>query len=233
MAEGKRTKKRKVRQRRERRFLPERLEAPRVVVLIGMAGALVLGAGVYAQWIRETPLDYAPYLVAVGAIALGLALWFSDSAAVPIRVGDAGVAAERGNEISRILWCDIETISCDEKKLTVNAPEQSLSLSFTAHPTAAAWVLREAARRVPDALDVKRSVVDQLPKPKESDGERVPITAFQVTGRECRASKKTISFERDARLCPNCAEVYLKDQVPKKCLTCNHDLLDRAYRPAS
>ena len=43
-------------------------------------------------------------------------------------------------------------------------------------------------------------------------------------------SSWTISFERDARLCPQCCQVYLRDQVPKKCVTCELDLADKAVR---
>ena len=87
------------RERKERRFEPSRTQASRLAVFGGMAGALALGAGVYAQWVRETPLESAPYIVAAGAVALGLALWFSDAGAVPVRVGDAGIAIEKGAEI--------------------------------------------------------------------------------------------------------------------------------------
>ena len=41
-------------------------------------------------------------------------------------------------------------------------------------------------------------------------------------------AESAAAFERDARLCPNCGEVYLKDQVPKKCLTCQAELGTRA-----
>jgi hypothetical protein len=63
-----------------------------------------------------------------------------------------------------------------------------------------------------------------LPEPRDLDGELVALEGVQVAGRHCAASDKPISFERDARLCPNCAQVYLKDNVPKKCVTCERDL---------
>jgi hypothetical protein len=78
-------------------------------------------------------------------------------------------------------------------------------------------------------MDVKRRELEGLPEPKDSDGELVPIEALQVTGRRCAATDKVISFERDARLCPTCAQVYLKDHVPKKCLTCGGELGERAF----
>jgi len=79
-------------------------------------------------------------------------------------------------------------------------------------------------------MDVKRSVVKELPEPKERDGELLTIDSLQVAGRHCAATDKPIAFERDARLCPNCAQVYHKDHVPKKCVTCNADLVGRVYK---
>jgi len=58
----------------------------------------------------------------------------------------------------------------------------------------------------------------------------VKIDSLQIAGKNCAASDRPIAFERDARLCPNCAEVYHKDSVPKKCVTCENDLGDRAVK---
>jgi uncharacterized Zn finger protein (UPF0148 family) len=84
--------------------------------------------------------------------------------------------------------------------------------------------MAEGTRRVPDAMNVKKSDLTGLPEPKDLDGELVLLEGVQITGRHCAASGKPIAFERDARLCPNCAQVYLKDAVPKKCVTCERDL---------
>ena len=73
-------------------------------------------------------------------------------------------------------------------------------------------------------MNVKKSELATLPEPKDLDGELVLLEGVQVAGRHCAASGKPISFERDARLCSNCAQVYLKDAVPKKCVTCEQDL---------
>ena len=82
--------------------------------------------------------------------------------------------------------------------------------------------------RVPAAMDVKRQSLADLPEPKDTDGEFVVIDGLQVAGRHCAASDKPIAFERDARLCPICGQVYLNGQVPKKCLTCSADLGNKA-----
>jgi hypothetical protein len=234
MVEPKRSKKKKgvrPRSRRERRFLPEQTRSTRGALIAGLVASLVLGAGVYGLWVRETPLDYASYLVAGGAIVLALSLWFGESGASPLRVGDVGVAREKGSELVRVLWCDVERIHVDRGDLVVKGGEASIKVPLSGQPTAAAWVIKEAARRVPDTLDVKRGLVDELPEPQDDDGESLVIGAFQVTGRHCAATDKPIAFERDARLCPNCAEAYLKDHVPKRCATCGATLTGRAYRP--
>jgi hypothetical protein len=225
MVDTKRAKKKKSagkkRERKERRFSPEPIYASKPAVIGGMAG-------VFGQWFSEAPPPYAPYLFASGALALGAALWFGDAGAVPVRVGDAGIAAERGNEMTRLAWCDLERVYIDKGHLIAKTKGQSLSLPLSAHPQAVAWILSEGTRRVPEAMDVKRSEVDKFPAPKDTDGESVIIEGVQVAGRQCAASDKTISFERDARLCPVCSQVYHKDHVPAKCASCEQDLGARA-----
>lgn len=223
MAETKKKKKAK-RERKERRFSPEQTYSSGAAVAVGMVGALAAGAGVWGQWISETPHGFAPYLFGGGAIALGAALWFGDAGAVPVRIGDAGVALERGTELTRLAWCDLETVEVVGKQLLLRGDKTTFSIPVAAHPKAVAWILAEGTKRVPDAMNVKKSELAGLPEPKDLDGELVALEGVQVAGKHCAASEKPIAFERDARLCPNCAEVYLKDQVPKKCVSCEHEL---------
>jgi hypothetical protein len=218
------------RERKERRFTPSQTQTSRLALYGGMLGALILGAGVYAQWVREVPYEWAPYVVALGALSLGLALWFSDAGAVPVRVGDAGIAVEKGPEISRLIWCDIQRIVVERGNLVARGDDLTLTIPLSAHPVAAAWILSEGVRRVPETLDVKQSELSGLPKPRDNDGELLVIDTLQVAGRQCAASKKTISFERDARLCPNCGQVYHKDHVPKACVTCQAPIAKSAQR---
>jgi hypothetical protein len=214
--------------RKERRFLPEATYASRASIAGGMLGALVLGAGVYGQWLRDEPRVIAPYLFGVGAIALGAALWFGDAGALPVRVGDAGIAIEKGNELVRLAWCDLERVSNEGGELVAKGKDLTLRIPVAAHRAAVAWILSEGTKRMPAAMDVKRQSLEGLPEPKDSDGELVAIEGLQVAGRHCAASGKPVSFERDARLCPVCGQVYLKDQVPAKCLTCGSALGSRA-----
>jgi hypothetical protein len=223
MAETKKKKKAK-RDRKERRFSPEQTYSSGAAVGAGMLGALATGAGVWGQWVSDTPHAYAPFLFGGGAIVLGAALWFGDAGAVPVRVGDAGIALERGTELTRVAWCDLETVEVANKQLLVKSKSVTFSIPIAAHPKAVAWILAEGTRRVPDAMNVKQSEVSALPTPKDLDGELVVLEGVQVAGKHCAATDKAIAFERDARLCPNCAQVYLKDNVPKKCVTCEKDL---------
>lgn len=216
------------RERKERRFTPEATYASRVTSYVGMAGALALGAGVYGQWLTDNPLKVSPYLLAAGSVAFLGSLWKGTNEIGALRVGDAGVALENEDELVRILWCDIERVSLNSGKVDVKGKHASISFPAEAHPKALAWVLSEGSRRVPDVFAVKRTDVESLPEPKEFDGELVTVEELQVTGRHCRATEKPIAFERDARLCPNCGETYLKDHVPKKCLTCQAELGNRA-----
>lgn len=223
MAETKKKKKTK-RERKERRFSPEQTYSSGAAVAGGMLGALALGAGVWGQWISENPPGYAPYLFGGGALVLGAALWFGDAGAVPVRLGDAGIALERGTELTRVAWCDLETVEVSGKQLIVKGKASTFTIPIAAHPKAAAWILAEGTRRVPEAMNVKKSDLTGLPEPKDVDGELVALEGVQVAGRHCAATGKPIAFERDARLCPNCAQVYLKDAVPKQCVSCERDL---------
>lgn len=223
MVETKKKKKAK-RERKERRFSPEQTYASGAVVAVGMLGALATGAGVWGQWISDPAHSYAPFLFGGGAIALGASLWFGDAGAVPVRVGDAGIALERGAELSRLAWCELETVEVSGKQLVAKGKSATFTIPIAAHPKAVAWILAEGTRRLPDVMNVKRSEVEGLPEPKDLDGELVTVEGVQVAGKHCAATNKPIAFERDARLCPNCAQVYLKDSVPKKCVTCDRDL---------
>lgn len=225
---GKKKKKKAAKTRKERRYVGEQTYASRVAVAVGMFGALLLGAGVYSRWVSEMPSNAAPYLVGVGAMLLMGSLVFGDFGTLPIRVGDLGIAIERGNELERIGWCDLKRVYIDKGKLMLEGPETATAITIAAHSKAVARLLAEGTRRIPEMMDVKRSAIEGLPTPRDDDGELLTVDGAQVAGRSCAASGKTIAFERDARLCPQCTQVYLKDKVPKKCLTCGAELGERA-----
>jgi hypothetical protein len=219
-------------ERRERRFLPEMTRMSTASIAIGWLGAAAIGAGVWGRWgpwVSEPTRDFAVYMALAGALAVTASLWWANAGS-PVRVGDAGVATERGSEVTRLLWCDIQRISVDGTRLLVQGKDHTISLSFDLHRRPIAWVLREAARRVPEVIDVKQQVVGELPKPNPSDGQVLPVADLQLAGRHCAASGKVIAFERDARLCPDCGQVYHHAHVPTTCKTCQKDLGDRALQ---
>jgi hypothetical protein len=216
-------------ERRERRFLPEQTRSSLAYVVVGWLGSVALGAGAWARWVSEPSHAAAIYMLAAGAVAVAVSLWWI-GAGSPVRVGDAGLAIERGSEITRLLWCDMKRIRVDAGRLLVEGRERTLALPMDIHRRAVAWVLSEAARRVPEVLDVKRKVVSELPKPEASDGQLLTVTDLQVAGRHCRASGTVIAFERDARLCAGCGQVYHRAHVPDTCTSCQKDLGSRALR---
>ncbi|HVJ15317.1 MAG TPA: hypothetical protein VM686_07750 [Polyangiaceae bacterium] len=228
MVEGKKAKKKRKRERKERRFGGESGQASNLMVGAGVIGGLALGAGVYAQWIRAVPLEHAPFILAGGAFTLGAALLFGDQKPSTVRIGDAGIALEKGNELVRVPWCDIDRVYVEAGKLHIKSKGAPIVLPLASQKTAVAWILAEGTRRVPDVMDVRREALSDLPEPKDSDGELVLVEDLQVAGRVCAKTGKAIAFERDARLCPRCAQVYHHTGVPKKCVTCQADLGERA-----
>jgi hypothetical protein len=219
----------KPRPMRERRFEPEKGRTPVVAAIVGMIGAFGLGAGVWARVFADPTPDYWFWLLVPGAaLVAGAVFWGDEREAV--RVGDAGVAIEKSSEIVRVPWCDMHRIHFDGGALVVEGESLMLRIPVAAHPRATAWVLAEGMKRVPDAVDVKPNAADDLPQPRDQDGESVRVEDYQVAGRSCAASDEPISFANDARLCPKCGQVYHRAHVPERCVTCEARLGGRAVR---
>jgi hypothetical protein len=230
MVEKKRGKSKKAAKRelKERRFEPLQTQQTLASAGVGMIGCLVLGAGVYGQWVQDEPLAFAPQLLAVGAVGLGAALWLGNTGIYPVRVGDAGIAIERGADVSRVAWYDLKSLRFDRKDLIVEGSTTTLKIPTAAHPKAAALAVLEAERRVPKAVKVSDTDRKALPTVGDREGTAVAADDVQVAGNRCAASDTLISFERDARLCPNCGQSYHRDHVPKQCITCDIALTGRA-----
>lgn len=195
-----------------------------------MVGAFLLGAGVFSLWIVETPPPFASFVALAGGVVVGVALWFGGPSETAVLVGDAGVAVEDGRELKRVAWYAMKTIRAPRDQLIVEGDGDTLRFSIGANPTATAWTLKEAATRRPDVLDVPRALADKLPAPDAESGKRQSVSNDQVAGMRCKASGKAIRLEEDARLCPNCGQVYDKDEVPEQCLSCEAELKGRALR---
>jgi hypothetical protein len=226
MAKKTKTPKRdKVRERRERRFDPQGATAPRIVYLVGAIGAIAMGAGAWGQFgslVHEggpEPLKFAPYILAVGALLVGGAIWIGTSGEPALRVGDGGLAVEKGG-VRRMPWYAVENIVWREETVRVTGKDElgvamAVNASLKSHPQAAAWIVKEARERIPAAVDVPEDAT--LPDPRASAGESMAMEPAQVVGKHCSASGKVIAFEPDARLCPRCERVFHKASVPATC----------------
>lgn len=214
---------------RERRFEVPELSTTPLALAGGAIGALALGVGVYGQWIRTEQLSYALYLMAGGGAALVAAVWLGDAPVYPVRVGDAGVAVERG-ETARLFWCDLEELSIASGDLVLRGSELVLRVPIKAHAAAAAHILSEAKRRRPKQVKLTDAEQEQLGQGARALPTRAPVEAVQLTGRRCQASKTPITLEAHARLCQTCGQIYHERHVPASCLTCKQPIQHRGLR---
>src|SRR5437879_6310551 len=109
----KKTKGTKKRERRERRFLPRASTNPTLVKGLGALGAMALGAGAMGYWGRpEGALfnNYATWIGAAGFLVFGVAVWLGTTGDAALRVGDAGLAWEKGS-LRRIAWHAVSAIT--------------------------------------------------------------------------------------------------------------------------
>jgi hypothetical protein len=219
------TKRGKPRDRRERRFDPHASTSPLVVYVLGAVGALAMGAGTWGEFgslVRPggpESFKYAPYILAVGAVLVGIAIWVGTSGEPPLRVGDGGLAIERGG-VRRMPWHAIDRIAWVDQAVRVTGKDDAgasmtIVASLASHPQAAAWIVKEGRDRVPQVVDLPEGVA--LPDVRASAGETLALEPPQVVGKHCAASGKVIAYEPDARVCPRCERVYHKEHVPESC----------------
>ena len=228
--------------RQERRFVSQASTNPTIVRLIGALAALVLGAGLWAYFYGKSFADdeklraIPSYLIAGGAVLLGITIWIGTSSDSPIRVGAPGVSVEKG-ELRRMPWWAVEKILFESGTLAlvmVGKDEAGADWTFKvpikAHPEAAGWIVKEALDRVPRRVDISDEVLDKLPQAHEHAGQLLDLEPLQVVGKKDALTGKTISYEPDARVCSRCERVYFKRSVPKKC-KCGNSLVH--LRPKS
>ncbi len=215
----------KPRERRERRFEPQASTRPSLVYVLGALGAAAMGAGAWGQFgslLREggpEPLKVGPYILAAGALLVGAAIWLGTSGEPALRVGDGGLATEKGG-LKRMAWYAIEKIEWRDNAVRASGKDDlgsplTVVASLTSHPAAAAWIVKEARQRVPAVVNVPEDVA--LPEARSTLGEVRALEPPQVVGKHCAASGKVIAYEPDARVCPSCERVYHKAHVPPSC----------------
>jgi hypothetical protein len=201
--------------------------------VLGAAGALAMGAGAWEQFgplfvdAASEPLKAAPYILTFGALLTGGAIWVGTSGEAALRVGDAGIAVEKGG-LRRMPWYAIDSIEWRDEVVRVTGKDETgspmvVSATLKSQPQAATWIVREARARVPAVVNVPED--STLPEPRVDSGQSLPLDPPQVVGRHCAASGKAISYEPDARVCPRCERVYHRAHVPEAC-ACGASLAD-------
>ena len=212
--------------RSERRFEPTASVMAVLSTLAMSVGAVLVGAGTYAQWLRTGalgPHPAAPYLLAGGSVLLIAVALFGQRLAKPLRVGDAGVALEKDpGEIDRLEWRDVTRILLSDGVLSLQGSGTTISVPVAVHRAAAARIFSEASRRIPARVEGVDG--SSLGESDSQAGEKTMLEPPQVAGQHCKQSDKLIAFETDGRLCGRCGEVYHKDSVPPRCLTCDAQL---------
>lgn len=210
--------------------MPRPAASPHVVNAVGGLGAMLLGAGVWAQfghqWMDSElpPYAFAPALLAGGAVAFGAAVWLGTSGEDVVRVGSGGIGLERAKDVVRLPWYAIERIVWDPERLALSVKgtdesgkDHQLSLTAKVHPGAVGWIVKEARVRIPDAVDVPDEALG-LPVAQPGEGTLLVMDAVQVVGKRCAETRRIIAYEPDARVCPRCERVYYKLSVPEACV---------------
>lgn len=209
--------------RSEKRFEPKNTPSAVISMVALSIGAVLVGAGTYGQWLRSEalgPHPWSPWLLAAGAAVFLAAVLLGPRTAFAVRVGDAGVGLEKSpSELERLGWNTMTRIALGSDALTLHGEGMTVAIPLPAMAEAAGKVLREARVRRPLLVeDIEPSAIE---KADETGSETVALESPQVAGLKCKASDKIIAFEKDARLCGRCGELYGKDSVPKRCVTCD------------
>ncbi|MBX3264451.1 MAG: hypothetical protein KF782_32565 [Labilithrix sp.] len=245
-SKGKQTAKKDIRRggvrRQERRFVSQASTSANVVRAFGALAALLLGAGLWGYFYAKSFADdealraVPSYLIAAGAVVMGVTIWIGTSSEPPIRVGAPGISAEKG-ELRRMPWWAVEKITFESGTLALvvagkdeSGSDWTFKVPVKPHPEAVAWIVKEALDRVPRRVDIEDGLLDAIPEAHAHAGQRVDLEPLQVVGKRCAVTGKTISYEPDARVCPRCERVYEKKSVPKKC-KCDNSLVHLRPKP--
>jgi hypothetical protein len=224
--------------RHEQRFEPRPNANPIVSHGLGAVGALAMGVGTWGQFgslVSDTglePLTGGAYILFGGALVVGGAIWLGTSGEPVLRVGDGGIAVEKG-QIRRMPWHAVERIEWRAEAVRVTGKDQAgvamtLVVPVAKHPQAAAWIVKEARERVPSVVDVPDDAT--IPASLANVAESLSLEPIQVVGMRCAASDQIISYEPDARVCRRCERVYMKTKVPDTC-ACGASLAELKPRP--
>ncbi len=209
--------------RSERRFVPKAAASMLLGVLATSLGAILLGAGVWGRFLRTAgPHEHAVLLLGGGAILFVIGMLSAGRSAPTLRIGDGGLGMEKDDgSVERLYWHDVETIRFAQNILTFSGTGHLVVLPLATLPEAAALALAEARRRIPHRAE---AISESLPEPAADAGERVVLEPPQLAGSRCASSDRLISFEKDGRLCGRCGQVYHREEVPRRCVSCDASL---------
>ena len=211
----------------EHRFLPEGRLSP-LAWVIAIAGCVVMGFGIYGIWFASYAVRSAPWFMLGGIVTIVVALIVARLQRRVVHVGDAGIALLQRGENVRIPWWQIEAVALSGKKLRITGAEHTIVLPYSEHGQAAAWILREADRRIPERVNKPDKKPKLLPKRDRKAGKKVPPRDVVAEGARCSFSDEPIEEKSTALLCPSCGALFHRKHVPEKCTQCGRRLGDRA-----
>jgi len=201
----------------ERRYLPKRTPGHWAGYGFAAAACALLGASFTAP-------SYQATLALIACVAFPVGWWLWQPRAEIVRVGPAGIGLERGGEIERIRWCDVDKLATTLSYLEIHTPAGTRYVSLDTQPMAAARIIAEAAQRIMTKLEMSRQAHDRLPKLDTDEAPTVPAAELQIAGARCAHSGEAIAMEADARLCPRCTATYHREHVPSACDVCGAGL---------
>jgi hypothetical protein len=215
-------------ERSERLFYPSSGSASKLVLGVGMLGCAAAGAGVYGAWLAPQAVSAAWPLLIGGLVLAAGASFVGTKEPVPVRVGEFGVIVGDPAEARRLHWHEIDAVRISGEELRLDSKVEGVVLPLAAHGAAVARIVAEASQRIPAKVDISPKAHERLPRLAAAEGEEVPAVRLQLAGQRCAASGIGITFESDARLCPNCAALYHVGHVPAACLRCERPLAQGA-----
>lgn len=207
--------------RRERRFAPKLSGGALLSVLVASLGFVAAGAGVFGQFLREGgPHPYAIYLLIGGGVVAVAGVMLGQKPAQPVRAGDAGVAVENADgSVTRLGWHELDRVRLEKGVLLfAGSAGKNVAIDTTVFPDAGSVALEELRKR---RADLATDITEKIEPSGAIAASWVDVEPLQLAGERCKASGKVISLEKDGRSCARCGEVYHRESVPERCLTCD------------
>ncbi len=207
---------------RERRFSASFEPIPKPVFALAALSAAAVGAGFYDKFLTGVQHDEGIWLILLGLFGVGAAAWRLGLGAPDLLLGDAGIAVDRADEVERIPWFELKSVTRSGDSLHLVGDSRRITLPITAHRVGVAQLLSELRSRPITLTERLPELSGPIPDCPVLLAQ--PVRGLQITGRRCAASHLPIRLERDARLCPRCAQLYLVGELPVNCTTCQTPL---------